>query len=267
MHGVRGEGALGGPCAHQDFLLINPSAFAFPDSKPFVGLVQAVGRGPLGVLGWARRTYGLVRGTNGGASAYPMRRSRTPGGFPMHLYLAYIRDENFCKMSPDGREKVLHFVHAGETFAEAAFFGDGKYPAEAKALEKGEALFFPRDSFMGLLERNPRFSLNLIVSLSLLLRRFARQIEELSFADVPARLAGYLVEMAGKKSTTFQGKTYIDLDMKKGELASRLGTVSETLSRTFRKLKEEGIIEVDGGRVIVFDMERLRGMVGKQPAQ
>lgn len=116
---------------------------------------------------------------------------------------------------------------------------------------------------MGLLERNPRFSLNLIVSLSLLLRRFARQIEELSFADVPARLAAYLVELAERKSTSFQGKTYIDLDMKKGELASRLGTVSETLSRTFRKLKEEGLIEVDGGRVVVHDMERLKGLIGK----
>jgi CRP-like cAMP-binding protein len=180
------------------------------------------------------------------------------------FYLLAEGSMKLCKISPDGREKVLHFVHPAETFAEAAFFGDGKYPAEAKALEKGEALFFPREAFMGLLERNPRFSLNLIISLSLLLRRFARQIEELSFADVPARLAAYLVELAAKKSTTFQGTTYIDLDMKKGELASRLGTVSETLSRTFRKMKEEGLIEVDGARVVVFDMERLKGL-GKQP--
>jgi CRP-like cAMP-binding protein len=180
------------------------------------------------------------------------------------FYLLAEGSMKLCKISPDGREKVLHFVHPAETFAEAAFFGDGKYPAEAKALEKGEALFFPREAFMGLLERNPRFSLNLIISLSLLLRRFARQIEELSFADVPARLAAYLVELAEKKSTTFQGTTYIDLDMKKGELASRLGTVSETLSRTFRKMKEEGLIEVDGARVVVFDMERLKGL-GKQP--
>ena len=151
-----------------------------------------------------------------------------------------------CKVSPEGKEKVLHFVHPNETFAEAAFFGDGRYPAEARALEKGSALFLPREAFMGLLERNPRFSLNLIVSLSQLLRRFARQIEELSFAEVPARLAAYLFESAAKKSTTFQGKTYLDLDMKKGELASSLGTVSETLSRTFKKLKEEAVIDVRG---------------------
>ena len=174
------------------------------------------------------------------------------------FYLLASGSIKLCKVSQDGKEKVLHFVHPAETFAEAAFFGDGNYPAEARALEKGEALFFPREAFMGLLERNPRFSLNLIISLSLLLRRFARQIEELSFAEVPARLAAYLLELAEKKSTSFQGITYLDLDMKKGELASRLGTVSETLSRALRKLKEEGIIDVEGSRVIVYDMERLK---------
>ena len=47
--------------------------------------------------------------------------------------------------------------------------------------------------------------------------------------------------------------------MKKGELASRLGTVSETLSRSLKKLKEEGIIDVEGSRVIIHDMARLHG--------
>lgn len=179
------------------------------------------------------------------------------------FYLLAKGGMKLCKVSPDGREKVLHFVHPGETFAEAAFFGDGRYPADARAIEKGEALFFPREAFMGLLERNPRFALNLIVSLSLLLRRFARQIEELSFAEVPARLAAYLCELIERKSTTLQGKTYLELEMKKGELASRLGTVSETLSRTLRKLREEGTIEVEGSRVIVYDLNRLKELAGK----
>lgn len=179
------------------------------------------------------------------------------------FYLLASGSLKLCKISPDGREKVLHMVHPVETFAEAAFFGDGSYPAEARGVEKGEVLFFPKAAFMGLLERNPRFSLNLIASLSMLLRRFARQIEELSFADAPARLASYLVDLAGRKSTSYQGKTYLELDMRKGELASRLGTVSETLSRTFKKLKDEGVIELDGNKVTVLNMERLRMVAGK----
>jgi CRP/FNR family transcriptional regulator len=167
------------------------------------------------------------------------------------------------KISSDGKEKVLHFAHPTETFAEAAFFGDGGYPAEARALEKVEALYFPRDAFMGLLERNPRFALNLIVALSLSVRRFARQIEELTFAEVPSRLAAYLVDLASKKSTTYQGTTYLDLEIKKGELASHLSTVSETLSRSLKKLKEDGVIEVKGSRVVIHNMGRLKEIAGK----
>lgn len=187
----------------------------------------------------------------------------TEGEEAQGFYLLVSGGIKLCKTSPDGKEKVLHFVRPGETFAEAAFFGDGRYPAEARALENSEVFSFPREAFLGLLERNPRFSLNLIISLSLLLRRFARQIEELTFAEVPARIAGYLIELTERKSTTFQGTTYLDLEVKKGEMASRLGTVGETLSRAFRKMKEEGILEVEGSRVVILDMGRLRIMAGK----
>jgi len=173
------------------------------------------------------------------------------------FYLLVSGSIKLCRMSPDGREKVLHFVKPGETFAEAAFFGDGKYPAEARALEPGEVLYLPRQGFMELMGHNPNFAFNLVVSLSLMLRQFARQIEELSFADVTSRLASFLVRRAAEGSTSFGGITYIDLGIKKGELASRLGTASETISRTFKKLKDEGIIEVQGNRVVVHQMEKL----------
>ena len=174
------------------------------------------------------------------------------------FYLLVSGSIKLCRMSPDGREKVLHFVKPRETFAEAAFFGDGKYPAEARALEGGDVLYLPRQGFMELMSRNPGFAMNLVVSLSLMLRQFVRQIEELSFADVASLLASFLVRRASESSTSYDGITYIDLGIKKGELASRLGTASETISRTFKKFKEEGIIEVQGNRVVVHQMDKLQ---------
>ena len=125
-------------------------------------------------------------------------------------------------------------------------------------METGEVLYLPKEGFLELMARNPGFALNLVVSLSLMLRRFALQIEELSFADVTSRLASFLVRRAEEKSTNYGGITYIDLGIKKGEIASRLGTASETISRTFKKLKEEGIIEVQGNRVVIHQMEKLQ---------
>lgn len=173
------------------------------------------------------------------------------------FYLLVSGNIKLCRMSHDGREKVLHFVQPQETFAEAAFFGDGRYPAEARAIESGEVIYLPKEGFLELMTRNPNFTLNLVVSLSLQLRRFARQIEELSFADVTSRLASFLVRRASEKSTSYDGITYVDLGIKKGELAARLGTASETISRTLRKLMNEGIIEVQGNRVLIHQMEKL----------
>lgn len=180
------------------------------------------------------------------------------------FYLLVAGYLKLCRVSSDGREKVLHFVRPGETFAEAAFFGDGRYPAESRALEAGEALFLPRQGFMNLMEKNPQFALNLVVSLSLSLRRFARQIEELTFADVASRLASFLIKRAEEKSTSYNGITYLELGIKKGELAAQLGTAGETVSRTFRKLKEEGIIELDGRKVTILQMDRLQQLATRQ---
>ena len=180
------------------------------------------------------------------------------------FYLLVEGHLKLCRVSPDGREKVLHFVRPGETFAEAAFFGDGRYPAESRALEAGEALFLPRQGFMNLMEKNPQFALNLVVSLSLSLRRFARQIEELTVADVASRLASFLVKRAAEKSTSYNGITYLELGIKKGELAAQLGTANETVSRTFRKLKEEGVIELEGRKVTILQMDRLQQLANRQ---
>lgn len=180
------------------------------------------------------------------------------------FYLLVSGHIKLCRVSSDGREKVLHFVRPGETFAEAAFFGDGRYPAESRAVEAGEAIFLPKKGFMELMEQKSQFALNLVVSLSLSLRRFARQIEELTFANVTSRLASFLTKRAAEKSTSYGGITYLELGIKKGELAAQLGTAGETISRTFRKLKEEGIIELDGKKVTILNMERLQQLAHRQ---
>lgn len=155
------------------------------------------------------------------------------------------------KLSPDGKERILHIVLPGGTFAEAAIFGNGLYPACAEPLQASRLLFVPKEEFLALLEGNSRIAINMIAGLSRFLRQFAQQVEELTFKDVPARLASYLCQLARGRQVT------VDLPVSKGQLASNLGTVSETLSRTLRKLADEELIRVDGRRVTILDAERL----------
>ncbi|TLM69405.1 MAG: Crp/Fnr family transcriptional regulator [Deltaproteobacteria bacterium] len=155
------------------------------------------------------------------------------------------------KLSAEGKERILHIVHPGGTFAEAAIFGNGLYPAYAEPLLASRLLFVPKDGFLHLLATNSRVAINMIAGLSRFLRQFAQQIEELTFKDVPSRLARYLLELAKGRRTT------VELPISKSQLASNLGTVSETLSRTLRKLSDDDLIRVSGKRVEIVDVERL----------
>jgi len=155
------------------------------------------------------------------------------------------------KLSADGKERILHIVHPGSSFAEAAIFGDGQYPAYAEPLQPSRLLFFPKREFLDLLHSRSEIAINMIGGLSRFLRQFASQVEQLTFQDVPARLARYLLNLAGDM------RSVVLLPIPKGELASNLGTVSETLSRTFRKLSEEGLITVKGKEITILDRESL----------
>ncbi len=161
------------------------------------------------------------------------------------------------KLSSDGKERILHIVNSGDTFAEAAIFGDGRYPAFAETLSPAELVFLPGREFLELLHNRSGIAINMIAGLSQFLRQFAHQIEELTFKDVPARLAGYLLKLKVDPDGSYQ------LPVSKSQLASNLGTVSETLSRSLRKLADEELIRVEGKRIEILDRELLEKMAQK----
>ncbi len=162
------------------------------------------------------------------------------------------------KMSLNGKEHILHIFGEGEPFGEVPVFHNQPFPATAEALVKSTVLFFPRDRFVQLVIKTPSIALNMLAVLSMRLRRFASQIESLSLKEVPERLAGYLLyllEEQGKEDS-------VDLEISKGQLASLLGTIPETLSRIFAKMTEEGLIEVVGRRINIVDRQGLEAKRG-----
>lgn len=159
------------------------------------------------------------------------------------------------KLSPDGRERILHVIQPGNSFADAAIFDDGFYPAFATSIDNSALLFFPKVQFLDLLHRKPQLAINMIAGLSRFLRNFAMQIEDLTFRDVPARLARFLL------AQVTQGVDRVQLPFSKAQLASNLGTTSETLSRTLRKLADEEIIAVKGKTIDLLDLDRLHELV------
>jgi CRP-like cAMP-binding protein len=158
------------------------------------------------------------------------------------------------KMSLDGKEQILHIFGPGEPFGEVPVFHGQPFPANALALVKCSLLFFPRREFVALVTGNPSLALNMLAMLALRLRRFANQIESLALKEVPGRLSSYLVYLAEEQGS----RTRVNLDIPKGQLASLLGTIPETLSRIFARMTEEGLIRVEGRTIYIDDFEGLQ---------
>lgn len=163
------------------------------------------------------------------------------------------------KMSPDGKEQILLIANAGDSFAEAALFSGGRFPASAQALEDSELIVISRERFVALIEKNPDIAVNLIARLAGLLRKMTSLVEELSLTDVTTRLAHYLADQV---EPSHSGPVTIQLEEKKGVLAAQLGTIPETLSRSFARLVKEKMIAMDGPEIRILDIDRMRELAG-----
>ena len=129
-------------------------------------------------------------------------------------------------------------------------------PANAQTLSKTRILLFPRSAFVDLITANPSLALNLLAIMSKKLRQFAAQIENLSLKEIPARLASYLIYLAEEQGT----EDAVKLNVSKGQLASLLGTIPETLSRIFAKLSGQNLIRVEGPRISLLDRQGLEDL-------
>ena len=157
------------------------------------------------------------------------------------------------KVSSEGKEQILHILGPGEPFGEVPVFSGQQFPASAETIIESHLLFFPRAAFVDLITRIPSLAMNMLAVLSMRLRQFTVQVENLSLKEVPGRLAAYLVYLADEQ----ENKDIITLSISKGQLASLLGTIPETLSRIFSRMAELNLIEMDGRSIKLLDRSGL----------
>ncbi len=163
------------------------------------------------------------------------------------------------KLSPEGKEQILHLMDPGDPFGEVPVFAGGVFPANAVVLEDADLLFLSRESFLELIGRVPALAMNMLAFLSRRLIHMTRLVESLSLREVHERLAAYVLHRSD-----LQGRSdEVSLDINKGLLASLLGTSPETLSRTLTRLHNDGFIEVEGRRIRIRNRTGLKEMAAR----
>jgi len=140
----------------------------------------------------------------------------------------------------DGRTATIRHVSPGETFAESVLYVE-TYPSTTETMAPSRLYRFGTSEFRALMIAEPELAVRIIAAMAQLLVMLNQRVEDL-LLPVPARLARYLLELCDQQGTAESCK----LQFSKQELAARLGTVPETLSRTLSRFVRSGLVTVSG---------------------
>lgn len=156
------------------------------------------------------------------------------------------------KVTPSGRQIVLAMQSAPTTVAEVPVFDGGPYPATVTAIEPTTALLILTRDFLQICRRNPELALRVLSVFGSRLRHLVNLVERITFGSIRQRLAQELLAYsdAASNSRFMLAETH-------EELASRLGTVREVVSRNLGRFQSEGMLRVQRKDVEILDRGAL----------
>jgi CRP/FNR family transcriptional regulator len=166
--------------------------------------------------------------------------------------------------SVGGREQVIHVERAGATVAEVPVFDDGDYPSTVAAEEDTDTLFLAKEDVRQLCLTHPEIPLAAVRVLASRLRRCAELVEALSLKEVGQRVARYLLSEARRQGQPLSGGVSIALTQTNQQIAARVGSVREVVSRAFSRLQQDGLIILEDRKVVIPSLEALSSFAGLQ---
>lgn len=177
------------------------------------------------------------------------------------FYVVQSGAVNVHRVSAAGKEQIIHVFRTGDSFAEVALASEKGYPADARVLESSVILLVQKNGILALLRRQPELALRMLGSMSSHLRVLVGQLEDMTLRDVETRLANWLIKRCPNPNSDQPAR--IELTMTKRVLAAELGTVSETLSRSLAKFREQKLLTVKGKTFTILSPARLYAVLRK----
>jgi len=156
-----------------------------------------------------------------------------------------------------GREQVVHVEEAGATIAEVPVFDGGGYPSSAAAEVPTVVLSIARDDVVRLSAERPAILLAALRVMAQRLRHCAALVETLSLHEVGQRLAQFFLEEARAHGRRQSGELVFEVSLSREQMAARVGTVREVVSRAISRMEKDRLIQIEGRRVRVPDESRL----------
>jgi CRP/FNR family cyclic AMP-dependent transcriptional regulator len=154
-------------------------------------------------------------------------------------------------LGDDGREIILSVLGPGDFFGEMALLDNEPRSATAIAAEESELLSLHRTDFQTVLSDNRNILGSFIKILTSRLRRANHQISTLALLDVYGRVARVILEMAREEGKRLKDGRIAFRRATHQEIANRIGTTRETVTRMLKELERQGLIDVQGKEIVV----------------
>lgn len=181
-----------------------------------------------------------------------------------HLFVVVTGAIRAYRINKKGREQVIHVEHPGATLAEIPVFDDGPYPATAAAEEQSVVLAVAKNDFRKLCMEDPAVLWSALKILASRLRRHAELVNSLSLQEVHSRLARLLLSEARSGGQRIDSGIRFEVKLSNQQLAARIGSVREVVSRSLNRFAAEGMIRIEershhgrGYRLLLTDESNL----------
>jgi len=179
------------------------------------------------------------------------------GGFPPGIFYITEGKVKKYKVDKDGREQIIYVANTGELLGYHAVLGEDRYPDSAAALEQSTIAFIPREDFLAALQQSKVLSKRLLKTLSHEFAVLANSLSLFAQKSVRERLALQLIVLREKYKVNFQPGMPVEINMSRDDLANLVGTARENVVRILSELKEKGIVQTKGRKIIVHDVSKL----------
>jgi CRP-like cAMP-binding protein/CheY-like chemotaxis protein len=177
------------------------------------------------------------------------------GDMPLQVYFIKSGNVKTFKSHPDGKEFITNLYEANDFFGFEPVLENDNYKESAVALLDSELVAIPRHDFILMMQSHPDVSASFINLLCKKVAERERQLLNLAYNSVRQRTAEALL-----KSTSLQDAKSV-IAISREDLAKMVGTASESVIRVLSDFKEEGIIEIESGKIKIIHPTKLEKVV------
>lgn len=180
-----------------------------------------------------------------------------------NLYVVTRGEFRSIRQNLDGRQQVLSTQHPGDILAAVSVFNGGRLYSTVIAEARSEVLGIEKRHVRELCRKHTELLWNLAMLLARTVSRHADLIESLALRNVDQRVAQYLLMVAQERGVPVGEGCMVELTLTRTDIASRLGSAREVVSRAFTRLQNCGLIQMKGCRLVtVANMQALRAFGG-----